>query len=102
MAKFDQGGGCPCGLYRECEPGCAYDPDMVLLAENAKARASALQSAREAVVEAAVAERRAEIAFVAAAESERGATAGQLLVCEEATSALRAATDRLIELENQT
>lgn len=23
MAKFDQGGGCPCGLYRECEPGCA-------------------------------------------------------------------------------
>ena len=22
MAKFDQGGGCPCGLYRECEPNC--------------------------------------------------------------------------------
>ena len=24
MAKFDQGGGCPCGLYRECEPNCEY------------------------------------------------------------------------------
>ena len=22
MAKFDQGGGCPCGRYRECEPKC--------------------------------------------------------------------------------
>lgn len=26
MAKYDHGGGCPCGLYRECEPGCReYD-----------------------------------------------------------------------------
>ncbi len=24
MAKFDQGGGCPCGLYRECEPNCEH------------------------------------------------------------------------------
>jgi hypothetical protein len=24
LAKFDQGGGCPCGLYRECEPNCEY------------------------------------------------------------------------------
>lgn len=24
MAKFDFGGGCPCGLYRECLPGCEY------------------------------------------------------------------------------
>ena len=22
MAAYDHGGGCPCGLYRECEPGC--------------------------------------------------------------------------------
>lgn len=22
MAKYDQGGGCPCGLYKECDPGC--------------------------------------------------------------------------------
>lgn len=25
MAKFDQGGGCPCGLYRECEPNCEWN-----------------------------------------------------------------------------
>lgn len=24
MAKFDQGGGCPCGLYRECDPDCEH------------------------------------------------------------------------------
>lgn len=24
MAKYDYGGGCPCGLYRECEPNCEY------------------------------------------------------------------------------
>lgn len=24
MAKFDYGGGCPCGLYRECDIGCEY------------------------------------------------------------------------------
>lgn len=22
MAAYDHGGGCPCGLYRECDPGC--------------------------------------------------------------------------------
>lgn len=22
MAQYDHGGGCPCGLYRECEPSC--------------------------------------------------------------------------------
>jgi len=22
MAKYDHGGGCACGLYKECEPGC--------------------------------------------------------------------------------
>ena len=22
MAKYDYGGGCPCGLYAECEPNC--------------------------------------------------------------------------------
>jgi len=22
MAKYDYGGGCPCGLYRECDPYC--------------------------------------------------------------------------------
>lgn len=25
MAKFDYGGGCGCGLYRECEPNCEYN-----------------------------------------------------------------------------
>lgn len=24
MAKYDHGGGCPCGLYRECDPGCVH------------------------------------------------------------------------------
>lgn len=24
MAKYDQGGGCACGLYKECEPNCIY------------------------------------------------------------------------------
>jgi hypothetical protein len=24
LAKYDYGGGCPCGLYRECEPNCEY------------------------------------------------------------------------------
>ena len=27
MAKFDQGGGCPCGLYRECEPNCEHNKE---------------------------------------------------------------------------
>lgn len=22
MAKYDHGGGCPCGLYKECDPDC--------------------------------------------------------------------------------
>jgi RecA/RadA recombinase len=26
MAKYDYGGGCPCGLYSECEPNCIHDP----------------------------------------------------------------------------
>lgn len=27
MAKYDHGGGCPCGLYRECDPECSsYKP----------------------------------------------------------------------------
>lgn len=25
MAKYDQGGGCPCGLYRECTPECEHN-----------------------------------------------------------------------------
>jgi hypothetical protein len=24
MAKYDYGGGCPCGLERECPPGCQH------------------------------------------------------------------------------
>jgi len=24
VAKYDYGGDCPCGLYRECEPNCEY------------------------------------------------------------------------------
>lgn len=28
MANYDYGGGCPCGLYRECPPSCSnYTPD---------------------------------------------------------------------------
>ena len=28
MANYDYGGGCPCGLYRECPPNCSnYTPD---------------------------------------------------------------------------
>lgn len=26
VAKFDHGGGCPCGLYRECLSGCEWNP----------------------------------------------------------------------------
>ena len=26
MAKYDYGGGCPCGLYRECQDGCMNNP----------------------------------------------------------------------------
>lgn len=24
MAKYDYGGGCPCGLQKECDPGCEH------------------------------------------------------------------------------
>lgn len=24
MAKYDQGGGCPCGLQKECDPDCEH------------------------------------------------------------------------------
>ena len=24
MAAFDYGGGCPCGLYRQCDEGCEH------------------------------------------------------------------------------
>jgi len=27
MAKYDHGGGCPCGLYRECYKGCEEHPE---------------------------------------------------------------------------
>ncbi len=26
MAAFDQGGGCACGLYRDCRPECEHNP----------------------------------------------------------------------------
>jgi hypothetical protein len=29
MAKYDYGGGCPCGLYEECIPGCVNGPTSV-------------------------------------------------------------------------
>jgi len=29
MAKYDHGGGCPCGLYEECLPGCRCHPDYI-------------------------------------------------------------------------
>lgn len=30
MAKYDQGGGCPCGLYRECIPQCENAPKKTI------------------------------------------------------------------------
>ena len=30
MAKYDQGGGCPCGLYSECLPGCEHAPIKII------------------------------------------------------------------------
>lgn len=30
MAKYDYGGGCPCGLYKECEPNCIDNPEKNL------------------------------------------------------------------------
>ena len=33
MAKYDHGGGCPCGLYKECDHGCTeYKPSPAELA----------------------------------------------------------------------
>ncbi len=29
MAKYDFGGGCPCGLYKECPKDCYEDRDNV-------------------------------------------------------------------------
>lgn len=29
MAKYDHGGGCPCGLYRECIPQCKHMPIVI-------------------------------------------------------------------------
>lgn len=29
MAKYDYGGGCPCGLYRECIPQCENAPKKI-------------------------------------------------------------------------
>lgn len=102
MAKFDQGGGCPCGLYRECEPGCAYDPDMVLLAENAKAHASALSAARDAVVEAAKRWGGLEKAFWGAPNDTPSAMLMALnRDLASAETELEAATDALIALEEQ-
>jgi hypothetical protein len=32
MAKYDYGGGCPCGLYRECIPQCEnHHPSIVAM-----------------------------------------------------------------------
>lgn len=39
MAAYDHGGGCPCGLYRECDPGCREFKDnyrMVLMMNEKK------------------------------------------------------------------
>ena len=30
MAKYDYGGGCPCGLFKECEPDCIDNPQKTL------------------------------------------------------------------------
>ena len=39
MAKYDHGGGCPCGLYKECTQGCSdfkrsRDDNMINTFEN--------------------------------------------------------------------
>lgn len=37
MAQYDHGGGCPCGLYRECDPGCReYKDNYRMLKMNEK------------------------------------------------------------------
>jgi mannose-6-phosphate isomerase len=37
MAAYDHGGGCPCGLYRECDPGCReYKDNYRMLKMNEK------------------------------------------------------------------
>ncbi len=34
MAKYDHGGGCPCGLYKECDPGCReYKVPKIIIPE---------------------------------------------------------------------
>jgi hypothetical protein len=30
MAKYDYGGGCPCGLYAECIPQCEHAPQKII------------------------------------------------------------------------
>ena len=34
MAKYDHGGGCPCGLYRECIPQCMHNVEERTRQEN--------------------------------------------------------------------
>jgi hypothetical protein len=53
MAKYDHGGGCPCGLYAECIPGCRPAPqrcsqDEDQEAADAHARQQANRSHQEA------------------------------------------------------
>lgn len=102
MAKFDQGGGCPCGLYRECEEGCAYDPDMVLEIPRVQSLAEKVLAARNTLVQAAKKARLSQIAF------EQSAEAGEtekFLSLEKAVAKafaeVTAATDALIALEDQ-
>lgn len=65
-----------------------------------EARASALQSARDAVVEAAKLARLALLRVQATKDSDEWSRV--VIACDDAFDALRAATDRLIALEEQT
>lgn len=37
MAKYDQGGGCACGLHRECTQDCEHNSDVAINTEDSQA-----------------------------------------------------------------
>ena len=42
MAWYDHGGGCPCGLYKECDEACEHHPDNKLASSRASSALMAL------------------------------------------------------------
>ena len=42
MAKYDHGGGCPCGLYAECGQDCEMHPGNCLRTQSASGALMAL------------------------------------------------------------